>query len=528
MATGAYTFAPDAEQVRPCCIAGACSSAVLVTTAVGAVIGLAAARLRGPYLAGLTLAVAVVVPSITSTFDGTFNSDQGLSVALEPAARHGPGRALAGVALRGPARWSPCWCWPTSSGAGSAAAARGPRRRDRGPAGRGQRRPYASPGFCGSRGLRRSGRRPVRRARAERLARRLPADPVAVPGDGGRDRRPGPADRRADRRVLLVALPAVAQSIGESAGSQRLEGNLALTFFGVVLVVVMLAAPGGLAAELPHNTAAERPRDETHRDRPRRLLAGRRLQQRKQQAVVAVRNTPGVTDNEILVGTHQPLTGPAAAGYSEIAPATKAYFDYVNANGGVYGRKITYKIMDDGYNPATTQQVVRQTGAAGQGLRDPQRAGHADPHRRARLPQDQPGARPVRGQRQPQLEPAGQVSGHVRLQPRLHRRGQDPRDVREDHARRQEGLFPRPGRRLRPGQPGRHREGPRPGGGQADLRGQQPERRPADGRAQGGRLRGRHAGHACPASPRCRSAPPPRSASSRSSWSATSAPTRAP
>ncbi|HEV7963344.1 MAG TPA: ABC transporter substrate-binding protein [Actinoplanes sp.] len=71
-------------------------------------------------------------------------------------------------------------------------------------------------------------------------------------------------------------------------------------------------------------------------------------------------NTPGVTDGGILVGTHMPLTGPAAAGYSKIAPATKAYFDYVNAAGGVHGRKITYKIMDDTYNPATTQQVVRQ------------------------------------------------------------------------------------------------------------------------------------------------------------------------
>jgi branched-chain amino acid transport system substrate-binding protein len=70
--------------------------------------------------------------------------------------------------------------------------------------------------------------------------------------------------------------------------------------------------------------------------------------------------SPGVTDSSILVGTHQPLTGPAAAGYSEISPATKAYFDYVNANGGVHGRQITYKIMDDGYNPANTQQVVRQ------------------------------------------------------------------------------------------------------------------------------------------------------------------------
>jgi branched-chain amino acid transport system substrate-binding protein len=71
-------------------------------------------------------------------------------------------------------------------------------------------------------------------------------------------------------------------------------------------------------------------------------------------------DTPGVTDTEVVVGTHMPLTGPAAAGYSKIAPATKAYFDYVNANGGVNGRKITYKIMDDGYNPSNTQQVVRQ------------------------------------------------------------------------------------------------------------------------------------------------------------------------
>ncbi|WCN79133.1 ABC transporter substrate-binding protein [Micromonospora sp. LH3U1] len=71
-------------------------------------------------------------------------------------------------------------------------------------------------------------------------------------------------------------------------------------------------------------------------------------------------SVPGVTDTEITVGTHMPLTGPASAGYSKIAPATKAYFDYVNANGGVHGRKLTYKIMDDGYNPANTQQVVRQ------------------------------------------------------------------------------------------------------------------------------------------------------------------------
>lgn len=69
---------------------------------------------------------------------------------------------------------------------------------------------------------------------------------------------------------------------------------------------------------------------------------------------------PGVTSSTITVGTHQPLTGPAAAGYSKISAATSAYFAYVNAHGGVNGRKIQYKVMDDAYNPATTQQVVHQ------------------------------------------------------------------------------------------------------------------------------------------------------------------------
>jgi ABC-type branched-subunit amino acid transport system substrate-binding protein len=70
--------------------------------------------------------------------------------------------------------------------------------------------------------------------------------------------------------------------------------------------------------------------------------------------------TPGVTATSITFGTHQPLTGPAAPGYSEIAPASQAYFDYVNAHGGVFGRKIHLLIKNDAYNPATTVTVVHQ------------------------------------------------------------------------------------------------------------------------------------------------------------------------
>jgi branched-chain amino acid transport system substrate-binding protein len=71
-------------------------------------------------------------------------------------------------------------------------------------------------------------------------------------------------------------------------------------------------------------------------------------------------SAPGITPTTITIGSHQPLTGPAAPGYSEIAPASAAYFAYVNANGGVYGRKIVYKYLDDGYNPTTTASDVRQ------------------------------------------------------------------------------------------------------------------------------------------------------------------------
>src|ERR1700729_1299988 len=71
-------------------------------------------------------------------------------------------------------------------------------------------------------------------------------------------------------------------------------------------------------------------------------------------------SAPGITPTQITIGSHQPLTGPAAPGYSEIAPASAAYFAYVNAHGGVYGRKIVYKYLNDGYNPTTTASVVRQ------------------------------------------------------------------------------------------------------------------------------------------------------------------------
>src|SRR6202050_3451698 len=71
-------------------------------------------------------------------------------------------------------------------------------------------------------------------------------------------------------------------------------------------------------------------------------------------------SAPGVTATSITFGTHQPLTGPAAPGYDLIAPASQAFFDYLNAQGGIYGRKIHLVIKNDEYNPTQTVSVVHQ------------------------------------------------------------------------------------------------------------------------------------------------------------------------
>jgi branched-chain amino acid transport system substrate-binding protein len=71
-------------------------------------------------------------------------------------------------------------------------------------------------------------------------------------------------------------------------------------------------------------------------------------------------SAPGITSSTITIGSHQPLTGIAAPGYDEISVASNAYFQYLNAHGGIYGRKVVYKVENDQYNPSITSTVVRQ------------------------------------------------------------------------------------------------------------------------------------------------------------------------
>jgi ABC-type branched-subunit amino acid transport system substrate-binding protein len=74
-------------------------------------------------------------------------------------------------------------------------------------------------------------------------------------------------------------------------------------------------------------------------------------------AVPAQAAEVGVSSTEIKLGMTLPLTGTASLGYNKIPGAAKAYFDYLNANGGINGRKITLVVKDDRYVP--TEAVAK-------------------------------------------------------------------------------------------------------------------------------------------------------------------------
>jgi len=70
---------------------------------------------------------------------------------------------------------------------------------------------------------------------------------------------------------------------------------------------------------------------------------------------------PGISDTEILLGADCPLAGAYGAVYSMIPKASEAYFNFINeTQGGVCGRKIVYKVEDNGSDPAKALEVARK------------------------------------------------------------------------------------------------------------------------------------------------------------------------
>jgi branched-chain amino acid transport system substrate-binding protein len=68
---------------------------------------------------------------------------------------------------------------------------------------------------------------------------------------------------------------------------------------------------------------------------------------------------PGATDTEIKIGNIMPYSGPASS-YSVIGKTEAAYFNKINAEGGINGRKINFISYDDGYSPPKTVEQARK------------------------------------------------------------------------------------------------------------------------------------------------------------------------
>ncbi|MGK5091648.1 ABC transporter substrate-binding protein [Deltaproteobacteria bacterium TL4] len=71
----------------------------------------------------------------------------------------------------------------------------------------------------------------------------------------------------------------------------------------------------------------------------------------------SVLTASGVTERKIIMGSHHPLSGPASR-FSEISNSSKAYFQYINDQGGVHGRLIECRYLDDGFQPQRTEKVM--------------------------------------------------------------------------------------------------------------------------------------------------------------------------
>jgi ABC-type branched-subunit amino acid transport system substrate-binding protein len=68
---------------------------------------------------------------------------------------------------------------------------------------------------------------------------------------------------------------------------------------------------------------------------------------------------PGASDTEIKLGQTMPYSGPLS-GFITLAKAELAYFDMINAEGGVNGRKIRLISLDDGFSPPKTVEQTRK------------------------------------------------------------------------------------------------------------------------------------------------------------------------
>ena len=73
----------------------------------------------------------------------------------------------------------------------------------------------------------------------------------------------------------------------------------------------------------------------------------------------AYAQSPGVTDSSLLLCAYQPMTG-AESTYFRMGKGADTWYRHINDQGGINGRKITFKMVDDQYNPSRTLVIVKE------------------------------------------------------------------------------------------------------------------------------------------------------------------------
>jgi len=76
-------------------------------------------------------------------------------------------------------------------------------------------------------------------------------------------------------------------------------------------------------------------------------------------APASAQNGPGITKDNILICSYQPMTGKVSS-YFRMGKGADAWFKYVNDQGGINGRKVEFRMVDDKYEPARTKSAVKR------------------------------------------------------------------------------------------------------------------------------------------------------------------------
>ena len=170
--------------------------------------------------------------------------------------------------------------------------------------------------------------------------------------------------------IAFLPLWAQGQDLGSLLPDRIIEetqkpGGPAIVY-GVVLILLMFVLPNGVGGlfrrigQLDHESPLlSVESDDADPTVVAVVSAARARSSRLPVAFAGSAADPGVSPTTILIGGTSPLTGPAAS-YASVARGAKAYFDSINAKGGVAKRKIDYRIVDDAYNPALTVHAVRR------------------------------------------------------------------------------------------------------------------------------------------------------------------------